>query len=75
MSDKKIKLQPEEPEYPFKDPNERDNPIVPEPTIPERSPEEPNPYPVTDPIPEPVPVPPVPTPPEPIPKFPPDVVF
>ncbi|GEM_PF-6720674 len=51
MSNKELKLQTEEPENPFKDPNEPDNPIVPEPTIPEPSPEEPNPYPVTDLIP------------------------
>ena len=60
------KLQTEEPDNPFKDPNE--------PTIPEPSPDPPNPYPVTDPIPEPNPEP-FPTPPEPIPQYPPDVVF
>ena len=65
---KDYNLQTDEPENPFKDPNE--------PTVPEPSPNEPNPYPVTDPNPEPHPEPqPFPTPPEPIPEYPPDVVF
>ena len=64
-----MKLQTENPENPFKDPKE---PTLPEPTIPEPSPETPDPYPVSDPIPEPKPFP---MPPEPIPKLPPDVVF
>ena len=67
----KYNLQPDEPENPFKDPNE---PTIPEPTIPEPSPEEPDPYPVTDPIPDPLPEP-FPIPPAPLPKIPPDVVF
>ena len=71
IMDNKYNLQTEEPENPFKDPNE---PTTPEPTIPDPSPEKPNPYPVTDPIPEPNPEP-FPVPPEPIPKLPPDVVF
>ena len=62
-----IKLQSENPENPFKDPNE---PMIPEPFP------EPVPYPNPDPIPEPMPEPePFPVPPEPIPKFPPDVFF
>ncbi len=62
-----LKLQTEEPKNPFKDSKE----LI-EPTIPEPPPTEPNPYPVTDPIPEPNPLP---TTPEPIPQYPPDVVF
>ncbi|HEY0428240.1 MAG TPA: hypothetical protein VGC76_10700 [Pyrinomonadaceae bacterium] len=59
-----IKLQTEDPETPFKEP---DSP---------QSPTEPNPYPVTDPVTEPTPAPePFPAPPEPIPEMPPDVVF
>jgi periplasmic protein TonB len=64
-----LKLQTEEPENPFTEP---ENPNEPE--IPQPPPIEPDPYPVTDPIPEPNPEP-FPTPPEPIPDFPPDVVF
>lgn len=54
----------EEPDNPFKQPDE---PTVPEPNVPD-------PYPVSDPITEPNPEP-FPTPPEPIPDMPPDVVF
>jgi hypothetical protein len=62
----KIKLQPDEPENPFKEPVEPEIPVPPDTPI--------DPYPVIDPIPEPNPEP-FPTPPEPIPDYPPDVVF
>ncbi|MGC2237461.1 MAG: hypothetical protein WA584_14960 [Pyrinomonadaceae bacterium] len=55
-------MQTEEPDNPFKEP---DQPSAPEPNVPD-------PYPVSDPINEPEPFP---TPPEPIPDLPPDVVF
>jgi hypothetical protein len=44
-------LQTGEPENTFKDPNE---PTIPEPNVPEPPPSEPDPYPVTDPISEPI---------------------
>jgi hypothetical protein len=64
-----INLQTEEPDNPFKDPNE--------PTIPDIPPNPLDPFPGHEPtIPEPHPEPePFPTPPEPIPEYPPDVVF
>ena len=64
-----INLQTEEPDNPFKDPNE--------PTIPDIPPNPLEPFPGHEPtIPEPHPEPePFPTPPEPIPEYPPDVVF
>lgn len=63
MNQKELKLQTEEPDNPVTDPN------VPQPDFP---PEEPNPYPVTDPLPD---IEPVPIPPEPTPQFPPDVIY
>ena len=57
-----IKLQTEASEIPFKEPEQ---PSAPDPNVPD-------PYPVTDPIAEPEPIP---LPPEPSPEYPPDVVF
>jgi hypothetical protein len=65
-----LKLQEQEPETPFTEPTEPTEP----PPMPD-VPDDPNPYPVTDPIPEPSPNEPFPMPPEPIPQFPPDVTF
>lgn len=68
-----MKPQSQEPDNPVRDPQVPPNPG---PAIPEPLSNEPDPYPVTDPVSEPNPNPaPFPTPPEPIPQYPPDVVF
>ena len=56
-----IRLQTEKPENPFTEPEPPN-----EPELPDVPPVEPNPYPVTDPIPDPNPNDPFPVPPEPI---------
>ena len=67
--DDNYRLEQIEPGNPINDP------VVPEPP---QIPDDPNPYPVTDPPIDPSPAPnpdPFPTPPEPIPQFPPDITF